>query len=198
MALAALGRLDELAANLRVLRSLPLKEGVLGPAVFSAALELRNHGHRDAARKIFDEEIARLQGQPDEARQNLAGVLYDAERWDASRRAFETQAARYPDDPWPRIILGKLAARRGDRDEALRVSTWLASLRHPVAERDYLVARAEIAALLGNREEAVALLRQGLEQGANWGFGPCWPRGDIDFDSLRDYPAFQELLKPKG
>jgi len=64
-------------------------------------------------------------------------------------------------------------------------------------ERAHTLDRARIAALLGDREEAVTLLRQAIEQGVNWGHG-VWVHRDIDLESLHDYPPFQELLRPKG
>ncbi len=39
--------------------------------------------------------------------------------------------------------------------------------------------------------------RRGNYKGVNWGYG-LWLHRDIDFESLRDYPPFQELLRPKG
>ncbi len=199
LALAALGRLDEVAANLQVLRSLPSEHRELGTDLFLVAVELRVHGHRDAARAVFDEAIAWLEAPHDEPLAvDLGELLYEAERWDDARRVFEERAARCPEAPWSRIFLAKLAARRGERDAASQTSRWLASLRDPVRERDYLLERAKIAALLGEREEAMALLRQAIERGARWGFRSCWPVGDIDFDPLRDYPPFQEFVRPKG
>ena len=55
--------------------------------------------------------------------------------------------------------------------------------------------RGRIAALLGDREEAMALLLEAHAQGRP--FGWSWHR-DVDLESLRDYPPFQEFLRPKG
>ena len=54
--------------------------------------------------------------------------------------------------------------------------------------------RAVIAALLGEREGAVALLQRAFAEGP-----PCTVdvHHDVDLESLLDYPPFQELLKPK-
>jgi hypothetical protein len=55
--------------------------------------------------------------------------------------------------------------------------------------------RARIHALLGDRDQAVDLLRTAFEQGF-----PHSPslHADIAFDSVRDYPPFQELTRTKG
>jgi hypothetical protein len=64
--------------------------------------------------------------------------------------------------------------------------------------------RARIAALLGNREGAVRFLREAISQGLipldlTQGLGySMWLHRDIDFESLRDYSPFQELLRPKA
>ena len=54
--------------------------------------------------------------------------------------------------------------------------------------------RARIQALLGEREAAVALLREAIARG--------YPHmhalhTDVDLEALRDYPPFQDLLRPK-
>ncbi len=69
--------------------------------------------------------------------------------------------------------------------------------RHPLRERVATLERARIAALLGDREEAMTLLQQAIDKAANYGFG-VWLHRDMDFESLRDYPPFQEFTRPKG
>ncbi len=55
--------------------------------------------------------------------------------------------------------------------------------------------RARIAAVLEDRDDAMDLLRRAIDQGVYDAYGL---HRDIDFESLRDYPPFQELLRPKG
>jgi len=51
-----------------------------------------------------------------------------------------------------------------------------------------------IAALLGDKEGAVSLLRQAIKQGyAYSGIHPT-----EDFESLADFPPYVQLMKPKG
>jgi len=54
--------------------------------------------------------------------------------------------------------------------------------------------RARIHALLGERERAIALLWEALGQGYPHFHGL---HTDLAFASLRDYPPFEELVKPK-
>jgi tetratricopeptide (TPR) repeat protein len=198
-ALAALGRLDDIAANLEARRSLPSQE-TLGGYLGYVALVLRTHGHRAAGHEVFDEAIAWHQSWPhdtEELRWELAWVLYDAERWDDALRLFEELAEEYPDDFWYLAPLGKLAARRGDREEAVRISEGFRSVEPPQLESNATLVRASIAALLGDREEAMTLLQQAIDRGVPGDFWVSLHR-DIDFDSLHDYPPFQELIRPKG
>ena len=57
--------------------------------------------------------------------------------------------------------------------------------------------RARIAAVSGKKELAVQLYRDCISQGINlWEYGiPIYE--SMDLESLRDYPPFQELIKPK-
>jgi hypothetical protein len=57
------------------------------------------------------------------------------------------------------------------------------------------LARARIAALRGDRAGAVTLMRQAFDQDL---IGRMYLHIDPDFESLRDFPPYQELLRPKG
>jgi len=206
-ALAALGRMNDVAAVLEDMRSLPSQD--IEWELIPIADELRVHGHRDEAREIFDEVIARFQSRPDrtkEVRAGLAWALYDAERWDDAQLLIEELAEEDPDNTrylgWFGVKnsylgwLGLLAARRGDRAEAERISEELRSTGG-VFNKDNTSFRARIAALLGEREAAVRLLQQ------NFDMGPPVDRyvvvhRSIDFECLQDYPEFQEFMRPKG
>ena len=201
-ALAALGRLNDLGAALKDMRALQPPD-VVGWSLGRVGHELRAHGYPDAARAVFDESIAWYQARPQDAewvRGDLAAVLYRAERWDDARSLYEELARQHPKEMVYLAALGKLAARRGDRAAALRASEHLRSMRNPAtgyAVPAVTLERARIAALLGNREEAVTLLQQGIEQGAY--MSPDWGVHDeIDLASLQDYPPFRELVRPKG
>jgi hypothetical protein len=55
--------------------------------------------------------------------------------------------------------------------------------------------RARIASLLGDEAAAVALLREALAQGREYGPGL---HAELDFQPLWDFPPYQELMRPKG
>ncbi len=198
-ALAALDRKDAAKAAADRIRSLPARERP--PLVLGWAIdELRVHGHREAAQEALRESIAWLRSQShdtERSRAELAELLYRAERWDEARSLYEGLAQEFPENTGYLADLGRLAARTGDRDEALRISEDLRSPRHNLMGGYRTQARARIAAVLGHRQQAMNLLREAFDWGAQWN---RWPplHSDMDFESLHDYPPFQEFLRPKG
>ncbi|UCF20945.1 MAG: hypothetical protein JSU87_05985 [Gemmatimonadota bacterium] len=212
-ALAALGRVAEL--NERLDEGLMLTPQWLFTYSYTlrtAAAELRAHGHPEAAADVLQRAVDWRRAQPlgedmdPFTRYEFAQTLYLAGRWDEARSLFEDMtvdlpySVRYKGAIPCRInylgYLGALAARRGDREEALRISSELDSLEvHPVTSLPRPVWRASIAALLGEKERAVALLLEAFSNGLYYG---TWLHADPDFQSLHDYPPFQDLLRPKG
>lgn len=55
--------------------------------------------------------------------------------------------------------------------------------------------RARIAAALGEREQAVTLLRSACNEGQAYA---SWYHRNPDLVVLAEYPPFQELMRPKG
>lgn len=72
------------------------------------------------------------------------------------------------------------------------------SIAEQLAEQGQMAYRPSIAAALGEREEAMRLLRQSFEEAGN--------RGDLmraahraqSFELLRDYPPYQQFMRPRG
>ncbi|MCG6920413.1 MAG: hypothetical protein LJF15_04905, partial [Acidobacteria bacterium] len=69
---------------------------------------------------------------------------------------------------------------------------------------DHTYRSARILALLGDEEGATARLREAVAQGSpgegepdQYGYGFIY-RHAMDLESLRGYPPFEELIKPKG
>jgi len=92
-------------------------------------------------------------------------------------------------------LLRSKNARRGDREEAMKVSEELSKLERPFLLGKHVYWRACIAALLGEKERAVAFLREAFSQGLDYG---VYLHRDIDLEPLWDYQPFKELLRPKG
>jgi tetratricopeptide (TPR) repeat protein len=200
-ALAALGRLDDVAVTLSAMRSLPGAPG-LGMYSLVVGQELRVHGYPDAAREVFDQAVAWFQSQPQDsegARAQTAAALYEAERWDDARACFEELGRQHPGNTTYLALRGLLAARRGDRALAMTISERLRSARpsSPMEASGTSLQRAQILAVLGEKEEAMALLQQWIDQGAPWEY-QRFLHLEFDFLSLHDYPPFQELVRLKG
>jgi hypothetical protein len=93
-------------------------------------------------------------------------------------------------------------ARLGHRAEAERLAGRLATINPPFSFGRTPYWRARIAAVLGDRDGALALLREAVAHGfvctVRW--GPPWEdcHREMDFESLRGYAPFDELMRPKG
>ncbi len=201
-ALSALGRLEEFTEVLNDIDALPPRPGVnsVGATMAGAAMEHRAHGHPQAAHEVFQRAINWYESRPPDERAETShrkwyGIaLYEAERWDEAASVFGALAQEFPDSVAFRGALGVIAARRGDRELALRTSEWLQGVDQPYLSGSHTFIRARIAAVLGEQERAVALLREAAVQGSpRFLLHPA-----IDLTSLRDYPPFQELMRPKG
>ena len=101
---------------------------------------------------------------------------------------------QFPDDVDDNGILGTLAARRGDRAEATRISEWLRQLSRPYLVGSHTFWRARISALLGQETSAVDLLRDAFAQGAAF---TIEVHRDMDLEPLKNNRAFLELVRPK-
>ena len=202
VALAALGHVDELHEVLDQIAATGASARLNpGQAIAVAAWELRAHGHAEAAQAVVRRALVWHHGRsPEEkrtpgARQDLADALYLAGRWEEARAIYE-ELASIP-LPSPHVLgrLGTIAARQGDRERAREISARLAAnaekwLARP--KEEHLLARARIAAVSGNTEEALLLLRH---------YGDTWStfHADVDLESLWDDPRFQTLalVRPK-
>jgi tetratricopeptide (TPR) repeat protein len=201
-ALAALGRADE--AERRAVEPLAgtHPDDDVWPLPMSSecvALELRAHGHPAAAQRIFERVIAWYGADAVNAatRDDFPcsgahlSAFYHTGRWEEARAGYEHRLASDSMDRKAHAALGALAVRRGDRAEAERMDAWLAArTSDPLAA----YARARMAALRGEREGAVDLVRRAFELGLR---GRMFLHLDPDFESLRDYAPYRELIRPK-
>jgi tetratricopeptide (TPR) repeat protein len=204
-ALAALGRTDEVRLLLDELANLP-PSVIWGQAEEAAyaGLELRAHGDVDAAREVLGIALDQLRAHsPNEAqggayRYSLAQTLYWAEQWQEAGDIVLQLATENPDNVDYVGYLGVVYARLGNTAEASRISNELAALDRPYLWGANTCWRARIAAVLGDRERSVELLRQAFNEGLTNGNYDVSFHTDTDFEVLRDHPQFQELTRPKG
>ncbi|MCI0556606.1 MAG: hypothetical protein L0287_37165, partial [Anaerolineae bacterium] len=201
-ALAALGRIEEVNQRLDESLMLPLQEEWTPARVMEeTAAELREHGHRQAAFAVLDRAISWYQNRPSEEaatashRYGLGRTLYMAERWEEAQALVEKLSVEDSSNIDYQGHLGAIAARRGEVEKARRIAEQLQRIQRPYLFGNHTYWRAKIAALSGERERAVTLLREAFAQGYDYG---THISRDMDLESLRDYPPFQELMRPKG
>jgi tetratricopeptide (TPR) repeat protein len=190
-ALTALGRIKEVNKLIDESLTLPSQKEMPVQYMQSAALELRAHGNRQESFKMFDRAFEWLESRN---KGPGAGGFYMAERWKEAQDRAEAAYKKLPNHIIVLGLLGALAARRGDKQEAHRFSNLLENINRPYLFGDHTLWRARIASLLGEKENAVRLLREALAQGLS--YTALHPQ--MDFEPLQDYPPFQELIKPKG
>ncbi len=213
MALAALGRVDEMEQVIQSIltrcRGISL-ESVAEPVgvMYLASQELSLRGDHLAAQSLAERAMALYRRALDVLREResaelavdlevkLVWLLLDAGHQDEAEDLLRRLVEKAPENLSVVACMGILAARRGDRTEAENAADTLARAEGNLQESvNDTHSRACIAAQLGDLELAVDLLRQ------NVGFGvPYWymVRTDPDLAPLRDHPAFQELMRPKG
>ena len=136
-----------------------------------------------------------------------ARLVLSAGNLSEARRLFEAVAeeAARAEDRYTELdcfgYLATIALRQGDPARAATLSGGLDEVSPPNGREQGRLSfvlrrlnwRARLAAEAGDRKAAMRLLRQVLERG----LAPRNTRYN-GFESLRDYPPFQELLRPKG
>jgi DNA-binding SARP family transcriptional activator len=198
-ALACLGRGEE---------TVKLAEGAMAQArrpmvVLSQVSQLYDHlkAHdQDEAADSLNKQIrAWYRSLPQEEREGFRARYVYARSWtrsghpDSARliyRSLLADSANPVNATYRETItcdLGILAARRGDREAVLRLT---AAMEPPTA-----LCQAMIAAELGDRDQAVTLLRDTIAHGFS---GFSYLRASPSLLSLRGYPPFEEMVRPKG
>ena len=191
-ALSALGRVDELRDELARLPAAGGRSPALLRVYAGLARELRAHGGRA---RDADELLARALAEPPaQSDSTAAATIYEAGRLDEAEALARALAARGAQRVASLGLLGVIAARRGERATAERHSRELAADTEPYLAGHRLLWRARIAAVLGDREGAIELLRRAFTRGAR----AAWFVAHLtrDFETLRGTPAFVELMSP--
>lgn len=207
-ALSALGRVDEANRLIEASMSLPASVRRLpGDVQWDAAdfmwitaAELRAHGHVVDAKRVYDRLIRWLEArsQPERAtevrRFVLARRLYEVGRHEDAQARFDSLTREHPDKYVYQAYLGVLAARRGDREQALQADARLALASKVRPRGNNTIWRARIASLLGEKERAVSLIHEGVGQGYPSRYFLHWRE---DFEGLRGYRPFEEAIRPQ-
>jgi tetratricopeptide (TPR) repeat protein/tRNA A-37 threonylcarbamoyl transferase component Bud32 len=200
-ALAVVGRLEQLHQVLDEIETAYPGRGSYVPVEASAAL--RAHGYLEGSRSVAERGVERFDARgtddipPLYLRWLHGRALILAGRYDEAQRIFdglvEEAPQRVTDEPLDlRATRAFVATLRGDTMQALSDMEWLET-----REEDSSIERGIIAGVLGEHELAVELIRDGLRRRPGAVFG--WEnRIRVLYEPLRDYPPFQELMRPKG
>jgi len=204
--LAGLGRVDEVMQVAKAIES----EAAHDQQEYDAAqqlrdisLELRGHGHVEPARRLMERSYHVLMTTwpkdtlATEWHRNMQAVsLFFLDRVDSAYKVLGAVVREMPDTLAFSGFYGVLAAHVGDTATARRVDAMLAAReREKYTFGAPQLDRAYIAAVLGEREQAVDLLRAAISRGAA---GYPGLHVDMDFGKLRGYPAYDWLLLPKA
>jgi serine/threonine protein kinase/tetratricopeptide (TPR) repeat protein len=202
-ALVGLGRVEEAERLVEAVSTTPPgRGGARRPegVRFRAAMELRAHGHGEQARRMAEEwQKTMLAASPEQrkaTREQWAETCLCMDQVGAAVEVYQELAREFPDHIGHLGRYGATLARLGRIQEARAVDSDLAGLTRPYLRGDPTFWRACIAANLGEKEHAVDLLRRAFAQGR----APIWPgatdRG-ILLESLRGFPPYEDLMKPK-
>jgi tetratricopeptide (TPR) repeat protein/predicted Ser/Thr protein kinase len=200
-ALAAMGRVEELSRLFEESKNMPPQRGYSpGHIMLRAGRELRAHGFKEDSVQVLNQAFQWFESRPAEEKISVENrsaqseTLYVLGRWAEAKVLFDGLHSEIPDKTDYLGYLGVAAAQIGNKEEALKISNQLEDDKRPYLYGNPTYWRARIAALLGDKEGAVNLIRQATKEGYDYDFlHPC-----EDFESLADYPPYIQLMKPKG
>jgi tetratricopeptide (TPR) repeat protein len=164
-----------------------------------AGIELKAHGFEEKASEMFEQTLNWLRQrdpkdlQSDSLKYQYAWALITTQNLKEAETVLRDLHEAKPENLSYLGSLGLVTARKGDKEEALRISEQIKNWNKPYVFGNDLFWQGAIAASLGEKEQAVALLREALSQGQEYDNLYC----NIILEPLWDYPAFIELIKPK-
>lgn len=199
--LAALGDVAALVLAIDEALATPPTAGRPIRVIERAVRELRVHGREADAQAIARRGLDWLRSRParestgEESRADLARMLYLGGRWDEAIEELRRLEQAQPASVEYVGLLGAIFAGRADRARALgydeRLRRIAATERHG---RD-AYWRACIAALLGEDDRAVGLLRDAFAAGH---FRGLEIHQSHELQRLREFPPFIALVTPEG
>jgi serine/threonine protein kinase/tetratricopeptide (TPR) repeat protein len=196
-ALAALGRLDELAETVAECERVPGGQCDAAVVLSEVSWSLAAHGHRDAARSyaLRSVEMYRSGAQNGGVGFNseFVNALRAAELWDEygayARQALEKFEEGSDNHAYLRGAIGMAAAHLGNRPEAEAVMSRLET-------EEKFVYAGYVAAHLGELDRALEYFKRAVASQPEMGWDQ-FLRWDLDLEPLWEYPPFEELINPK-
>jgi serine/threonine-protein kinase len=199
-ALAALGHVRELNEVLEESASASDPSWTRRAFVHGAEI-LRAGRHEDAADDVVRRALEWFDARPPGEAQTMGHRswrgwgLFLAGRYQDAQEVYDALVDESPDSVSFRGRRAFIAATRGDTARAKDDAEWLKALDRPHLRGEHTLYRGVISGALRKRDEAVTLLRQAYEQGRSYSW---YDLVRVDLAPLRDYPPFQELMRPKG
>ena len=201
-ALAALGRVDDLRRVLGESTRLPIDPAGTTPAdlALAAGLELRAHDHAQPVSSVLNAGISWLDDRSRTAplsraeRFTRGRLLYALGRWKEAEGVGDSLVSADFTNADYLGLRGASAARVHDtvtaRRDLSRLEAFPRSYNLGVAS----FAAARVAAVLGQRDTAVALLRRSLAEGHEY---DVWAHREPDLESLHSLPEYQAMVRIK-
>jgi len=201
-ALGALGRMKDLDRVTSESALLSIQQSsAASPVMLTATLELAAHGYPTQAREMASRLVSYIEERPDELRGDLrrqaglAQALCLAGECAKARPIVDRMLGAAPSNPLALRAQGITAAHAGDTAEAERVMAALGSSRDRYATGRIRLAQAQIASMLGRKNQAFNLLQQAIAAGIPFQEG--FNDAEYALDALRDYAPFKALLSSK-
>jgi DNA-binding SARP family transcriptional activator/TolB-like protein len=208
-ALAALGRGDDIDKVLDAAAGMTEHTTwELGSPYSIAASEAEMHGHKEIAAKARQRAISWVNALPPEKKKTEppmfgpAWLLLNAGAWkELDERVQQFRKLEPTESRWI-VLQGLIAAHNGDRKAAMSVDSLLRSLTQRAVDRNpkpmpvplALFHRAEIAALLGDKDRAIDLLGSAFANRLRYNI---YVHSDPAFASLWKDPRFIRLMAPR-
>jgi DNA-binding SARP family transcriptional activator len=200
-ALVLLEEVDDMAARF------PASAGSVvasaGWTMYNISEDLLAHGHRSEAVAAARRALKWLESRENSERNTTthrllrARVLEMIGNYNEAAIIVSSLLREDPESIALRALAGILAARRGDAMKAREIAASLETGRPGVrSERPRILARAQIAAVMGNSAEAVSLLRS-IPHGSHPGDVGFF-HNDPAFTALRDNADFKAFVRPRG
>ena len=191
---AAMGETEEVESIVN--ESFQLSESAPRPVFIYAAMALRRYGYLDEADEVCQRALAWLRSRTDgDYRYSTARILYLDGQWAEAGSLFEELHQEKPDDIEYLGYSGAAAARMGRVELARRVIDRLYNRKEPYMFGEHLHWCARIYSILEEKKRAVDMLREAYGRGYEYGMDELLI---IDFESLKDYRPYIDLMRPKG
>jgi tetratricopeptide (TPR) repeat protein len=197
-ALAAMGQVEAVNDVIEEFRRAQTVRWSVGWLMMEAARELRAHGHRQESDTMAVRSVEWYENHPPEDAWEggfFGAALWTAGRVDDAEELAVKWAARQPSEGRWAVRRAVNAATKGDDDTARQISENLPAGDDPRARAQRIYWQGAIAAHLGEKERAVALLAEAFSNGHRF---EVHVHQVISWEPLWDYPPFQELIRPKG